>query len=176
MVIQPEHSKDVWHEVLLDKTDYDTTNKMFIFDAGQGNIIDEFYLYGQVSSETGNSGNKTCHISMGNDTSNRYYTIGLFSYSPTNLTLAFDCYGKFINDMKAVGRTGSMLKLPFGYANYGRKDTSTDTLNVDIKMTSSCTPDKRPYWNNGDPRYIKIDGLFDSDLSYASIWIKYKLK
>lgn len=159
-----------WKSVELSSADYDTTLKMFVFDAGQGKEIKEVRLVGQIVYDTALS-SAVLGVGFGNVSGRQSYNefaskSATFGTAATRIMIEAEGYNLLF---------GSTRRSQYGRANYGGVANAYHGINVDIVANSAFETRGTNIYNNfNDPRYLHIKT--PEGVSWAYIYIEYRLR
>ena len=160
-----------WQCVTLTADDYDAKNHRFLIDAGEGRQITEVYGIGQVVTDTPADADLEVGIGFGNTNNTTFGAFGVYSIPTPNTHTSFSFEGKSVDFTSVQSNVYSQL----GTVRYSVNKYSTPGFY--IYATNGTVSNSRSYiyWNNNNPRYFSIFGLW-GNITWAAIKIYIKLR
>ena len=160
-----------WQCVTLTADDYDAENHRFLIDAGEGRQITEVYGIGQVVTDTPADADLTVGIGFGNANNTTFGVFGVYSIPTPNTHTSFSFEGKSVDFTSVQSNVYSQ----FGTVRYSVNKHDTPDFYIYATNGTAANPRSYIYWNNNNPRYFSIFGLWDN-VTWAAIKIYIKLR
>ena len=160
-----------WQCVTLTADDYDAENHRFLIDAGEGRQIAEVYGIGQVVTDTPADAELTVGIGFGNTNHTTFGVFGVYSIPTPNTHTSFSFEGKSVDFTSVQSNVYSQ----FGTVRYSVNKHNTPDFYIYASNGTAANPRSNIYWNNNNPRYFSIFGLWDN-VTWAAIKIYIKLR
>lgn len=160
-----------WQCVTLTADDYDAENHRFLLDAGEGRQITEIYGIGQVVTDTPADVNLTVGIGFGNTNNTTFGVFGVYSIPTPNTHTSFSFEGKSVDFTSVKSNVYSQ----FGTVRYSVNKHDTPDFYIYASSSTAANQRSNVYWNNNNPRYFSIFGLW-GNVTWAAIKIYIKMR